>query len=67
MNQLRVDFATATTPAAQKAVAVQIQQRAMDQVSYIPLGQYHDVSAWNKHISHLLEGPSTVFWAVEKN
>ena len=67
MNQLRVDFATATTPAAQKAVAVQIQQRAMDQVSYIPLGQYHDVSAWNKHISHLLEGPSTVFWSVEKN
>jgi peptide/nickel transport system substrate-binding protein len=38
----------------------------MDQVSYIPLGQYFDVAAWNSHISHLMSGPSTVFWNVEK-
>ncbi|MFJ4142754.1 ABC transporter substrate-binding protein [Pseudomonas sp. NPDC089734] len=67
MNELRVEFATATTPEAQKAVAARIQKHAMDQVSYIPLGQYHDVSAWNRHIKNLLKGPSTVFWAVEKS
>jgi len=66
MNQLRVDFATATDPAKQKEIAVEIQKRAMDQVSYIPLGQYFDVAAWNSRISHLMTGPSTVFWNVEK-
>lgn len=66
MNQLRVDFVTATDPAKQKAIAVEIQQRAMDQVSYIPLGQYNDVAAWNNHVSHWVAGPSTVFWNVEK-
>lgn len=66
MDELRVAFATATDPARQKAVAVQIQQRAMDQVSYIPLGQYRDVSAWNTHVNGLLHGPSTVFWNVSK-
>jgi peptide/nickel transport system substrate-binding protein len=66
MNQLRVDFATATDPAKQKEIAVDIQKRAMDQVSYIPLGQYFDVAAWNSRISHWVAGPSTVFWNVEK-
>jgi len=64
---LRVAFATATDPVKQKEVAVQIQKRAMDQVSYIPLGQYHDVSAWNAHVNGLLPGPSTVFWNVKKS
>jgi len=66
MNQLRVDFVTATDPAKQKEIAVEIQKHAMDQVSYIPLGQYNDVAAWNSHISHWVAGPSTVFWNVEK-
>ncbi|MEG5262692.1 ABC transporter substrate-binding protein [Pseudomonas sp. JDS28PS106] len=66
INQLRVDFATATEPAQQKAIAVDIQKRAMEQVAYIPLGQYYDVAAWNSRISHLMTGPSTVFWNVEK-
>ena len=66
INQLRVDFATATEPARQKAIAVEIQKRAMDQVAYIPLGQYYDVAAWSNRISHLMSGPSTVFWNVEK-
>jgi peptide/nickel transport system substrate-binding protein len=66
MNQLRLDFVGETDPLKQKAIAVQIQQRAMDQVSYIPLGQYFDVAAWKSRISHLVSGPSTVFWNVEK-
>lgn len=67
MDELRVAFATATDPVKQKDIAVQIQKRAMDQVSYIPLGQYHDVSAWNAHVNGLLPGPSTVFWNVKKD
>ncbi|MCV9877638.1 ABC transporter substrate-binding protein [Brenneria izbisi] len=67
MNELRVDFATATDPVRQKTIAVEIQKRAMDQVSYIPLGQFYDVAVWNNRISHLMAGPSTVFWNVEKS
>lgn len=67
MNQLKVDFATATDAAKQKQIAVEIQKHAMDQVSYIPLGQFYDVAAWSNHISHLMTGPSTVFWNVEKS
>lgn len=66
MDQLRADFVTATDPAKQKEIAIEIQKHAMDQVSYIPLGQYNDVAAWNSHISHWVAGPSTVFWNVEK-
>ncbi|MFC3395341.1 ABC transporter substrate-binding protein [Brenneria rubrifaciens] len=67
MNELRVDFATATDPDRQKAIAVEIQTRAMEQVSYIPLGQFYDVAVWSSRISHLMTGPSTVFWNVEKS
>ncbi|MBD1551375.1 ABC transporter substrate-binding protein [Pseudomonas typographi] len=67
MDALRNEFVQASGDAAQKAVAEKIQQYAMQQVSYIPLGQYHDVSAWNSHVSHLLKGPSTVFWNVQKD
>jgi len=62
-----VAFATATEPAKQKAIAVEIQKHAMEQVSYIPLGQFYDVAVWSSRISHLMTGPSTVFWNVEKS
>ncbi|MFP1763077.1 ABC transporter substrate-binding protein [Lonsdalea quercina] len=67
INDLRVAFATATEPAKQKAIAVEIQKHAMEQVSYIPLGQFYDVAVWSSRISHLMTGPSTVFWNVEKS
>lgn len=67
MDALRVKFATSIGEAEQKAVAVDIQKRAMSQVSYVPLGMYSDVSAWSGQLSGLMKGPSTVFWNVEKS
>ncbi|WP_027348772.1 ABC transporter substrate-binding protein [Halotalea alkalilenta] len=67
MDQMRVEFAEATDETERREIATRIQAHAYDTVSYIPLGQYRDVSAWRKELSAPLEGPSPVFWGIEKN
>lgn len=41
---------------AQKAVAVQIQQQAFQDVSYWPTGEYYQPTAYRKSLSGVLKG-----------
>ena len=67
MEQLKDAFARASTPEEQKKVAAEIQQRAYDEVIYIPLGEYTQPSAWRKSLTGVLDGPATpVFWNIDK-
>jgi peptide/nickel transport system substrate-binding protein len=67
MEQLRDAFVRATSMDEQKKIAEDIQKLNMEQVIYIPLGQYNAPSVWRKELSGLVEGPATpVFWNVEK-
>src|ERR1700758_2753874 len=67
MEQIRDAFAHATSPEAQKKLAVEAQQELYDQVIYVPLGQYLAPSAWRKSLSGVLDGPATpIFWNIEK-
>ena len=67
MEELRDKFARTTMLDEQKKVAAEIQQRAYEQVAYIPLGQFDIPSAWRKSITGILSGPAIpVFWNVEK-
>jgi peptide/nickel transport system substrate-binding protein len=67
MEDLRLQFAKASTPADQKKIATEIQQENYDQVIYIPLGQYLAPSAWRKTLTGVLDGPATpIFWNIDK-
>lgn len=67
MEALRDAFARATSSEDQKKIAAQIQARAFDQTTYIPLGQYVATSVWRKELTGVLDGPATpVFWNMDK-
>ncbi len=68
IEALRDAFARASSPEAQKKIAVDIQKHVYDEVLYIPLGQYLTTAAWRKSLSGVLDGPATpVFWNVDKS
>ncbi|MGY4311647.1 ABC transporter substrate-binding protein [Bradyrhizobium sp. JR3.5] len=67
MESLRDAFARAGSPEAQKKIAAEIQARALDRVTYIPLGQYFAPSVWHKELTGILDGPATpLFWNIDK-
>jgi peptide/nickel transport system substrate-binding protein len=68
IEQLRDQFARASTPDEQKKIAAEIQKENYDKVIYVPLGQYLVPSAWRKSLTGVLDGPATpVFWNVDKS
>lgn len=67
MEELRDKFARATSADEQKKIAAEIQTRVYEQVTYLPLGQYTQPSAWRKSLTGVLGGPATpVFWNIDK-
>ena len=57
----------ATNSDDQRKIAEDIQKRVMEQVTYIPLGQFVQPSVWRKSLKGVLDGPATpVFWNIEK-
>ena len=67
METLRDAFARAGSADEQKKIAAEIQARAFEQTTYIPLGQYFAVSFWRKEVTGILDGPATpVFWNMDK-
>ena len=59
IEQLRDQFARASTPEDQKKVAAELQKENYEKVIYIPLGQYLVPTGWRKSISGVLDGPAT--------
>ena len=67
MESMRDAFARAASIDEQKKIAAAIQARALEQVTYIPLGQYFAPSVWHKELTGVLDGPATpVFWNMDK-
>ena len=51
----------------QKKIAADIQKHVMEEVTYIPLGQYEAPSVWRTSLKGVLDGPATpIFWNIEK-
>ncbi|WP_249976181.1 ABC transporter substrate-binding protein [Vreelandella olivaria] len=67
MEQLRTDYAFAESEEQRKAMAEAIQEHAMEQTTFIPLGQFQNVTAWRNELSDVVEGPVPVFWGMQKN
>ena len=57
----------ATSDAQKKQIAEQIQLRAMETATHVPLGQYFNPAALRKNISGLVPGGAQVYWNIKKN
>lgn len=66
MEALKAEFIAADTPEKQKEVAVKIQKHTLDNVLYIPLGQYASPQARSNKLTDMLPSPVPVFWNVKK-
>ncbi|POR46954.1 ABC transporter substrate-binding protein [Bosea psychrotolerans] len=60
-------FLTAGDEAARKTAAIAMQARANEIVTYIPLGQYNDLSAWRKTVSGFVPGATLTYWNARKS
>jgi peptide/nickel transport system substrate-binding protein len=63
LETLRQDWLTATDETRQKAICVDIQREALDQVPYFPLGQYMQPTAYRTRLSGINDGFAT-FWNI---
>jgi peptide/nickel transport system substrate-binding protein len=67
MEGLIDKFVRATSADDQKKIAADIQKRAMEEVTYVPLGQYEAPSVWRTSLKGVLDGPATpIFWNIDK-
>jgi len=53
-------------PAAQQALAADIQVEAFKSVPYVPLGQFMIPTAYRSNLHGVIEAPEVFMWAVEK-
>ena len=67
IDELKVKFAQASTDADKKKIAEQIQVRAMETASHVPLGQYNNPAAARKNVTGLLPAGAQVYWNVKKD
>ncbi|MDF2095088.1 ABC transporter substrate-binding protein [Aquibaculum arenosum] len=66
VEALRADYVAAASPEEQAEVARKIQAHALDEVLYVPLGQYFFPQATGTNISGIIPAPVPVFWNVKK-
>lgn len=66
VEELRAAFIAADTPEKQKEVAVDIQKHTLDNVLYVPLGQYVMPQARSNKLTGMIPSPVPVFWNIEK-
>src|SRR5581483_3959476 len=66
IEKLRAAFARANDAAARKRLAEQIQVRAMEVVTHVPLGEYNAPVAARKNLKGFVTGYFLVPWNIEK-
>ncbi|WNL42603.1 ABC transporter substrate-binding protein [Halomonas sp. PAMB 3264] len=66
MEALLDEFALAIEGDERQALAEDIQRQAMEQVTFVPLGQFQNVISWRDELSDVVAGPIPVFWGMHK-
>ncbi|MFC7704251.1 ABC transporter substrate-binding protein [Plastorhodobacter daqingensis] len=66
IEALKLEFIDATSLEEQQEVAARIQAHTLEQVLYIPLGQYVFPQARRDTITGMIGSPVPVFWNIEK-
>jgi len=67
LEELRDAWINSKDAGEQKRVAAAIQSRALEQVTYVPLGQYVQPSAWRNSLHGIVKANVPIFWNVEKD
>ena len=67
IEALKVRFAEASSDADKKKLAEQLQLRAIETASHVPLGQYNNPAALRTNITGLVPGGAQVYWNIKKN
>jgi len=65
IESLRDDWLAATDPAAQRAIAEQIQLQAWQDVPYAPLGAYFQPAAYRRNLDGMLTG-LPIMWNIRR-
>jgi peptide/nickel transport system substrate-binding protein len=66
IERLRDEFVRTTDAAEQLKIAEQLQVRAYEIVTYLPLGEYLQPTAVREEISGVVTSPAAVFWGVKR-
>ena len=67
MEELRERWLGASDDIEQKHIAVRIQETALADVLYVPLGRYVTNSAWRSNVSGILKSNQPVMWNISKS
>lgn len=66
IEQTRAALAAAPSEADRKKIAAQLDREVIEQVLYIPLGEFDAITAKRKSIQNQLDAPAPVFWNLTK-
>ncbi len=67
IEEMRAEFARTSDLAGRKSLAKEIQARAMELVTYIPLGQYMQPIAYRDNLKGVINAPVPFFWNITKD
>ncbi|PZP95386.1 MAG: peptide ABC transporter substrate-binding protein [Variovorax paradoxus] len=67
IEELKVKFSQAGTDADKKKLAEQLQLRAFETATHVPLGQYNNPAAVRSNVSGIVPGGAQVYWNIKKN
>lgn len=63
-NELKTRYQQEADPTKQQAIAAEMQERAYDQVFYIPLGTYNQFIAYRPNFDGYVNSPVVILWGV---
>ena len=66
IEALQEQWIDSSDPGEQKRLAATIQDKALADVLYVPLGHYLQKSAWRSNVSGVLKASAPVFWNIRK-
>ena len=66
LEKLKGEFVAATDLAGQQAAAAKIQKQVIDNVIYVPLGEYVEPQARSVKVTDILPTQVPVFWNIKK-
>lgn len=67
LERLRAAFASTSDPAEQKKIADLVQARAHEIVTFVPMGQFRQLTGYRANISGVLTAPVPFMWNIAKN
>ena len=67
LQELRAKFSSESDPEMLVTLSRRMQERAMEYVTYIPLGQYFFYRAYRDDVSGVIKSTDAFFWNIRKN